>query len=243
VSAFPITIKPYGKNAVLVEWPKTVDKAILEDILQFTERFKHLGLDGWEMSVAYNSLTMVNNFEEVDHDKIKKIINECCSSNKSIRAAERYLWRIPVCYDLAFGIDLEETSNSLGLSVEKLIELHTSFQYVVYGIGFLPGFMYLGSLPQALEIPRHKEPRPEVAKGSVGLAGKQTGIYPQDSPGGWNIIGNCPIPIFDSGKEKPCFANVGDKIQFYEISGGKYDLHKIECEVGIYKPEKIKLDA
>ncbi len=244
MKSYPIRIRPYGKHAVLVEWPNLVDKSILEDILAFVDCFKSLNLPGWEMSAAYNSLTMVNHLGEIDYGHIKKLIDECHSKKtKTSNRTERYLWRIPVCYDLDFGIDIEETSATLGLSVKKLIELHTSFEYTVYGIGFLPGFMYLGGLPEDLEIPRRKEPRLNVAKGSVGLAGKQTGIYPQDSPGGWNIIGSCPVSIFNPDLEKPCFVNVGDKIQFYQISCAEYDLRKIEGEVGIYKPEKTIVNA
>ena len=92
--------------------------------------------------------------------------------------------------------------------------------------------------------PKERQPpRQKVEKGAVGLAGKQTGIYPQESPGGWNIIGNCSVPIFDKENDKPCFVNVGDRIQFYQISKAEYDLHKIEGEVGIYQMEKIKIDA
>jgi inhibitor of KinA len=244
VKSYPINIKPYGQRAVLMEWPNKVEESILEDILQFVECFKALNLPNWEMSAAYNSLTLVNFREEVDFENINELILECYSKRMDSKVKnERFLWKIPVCYNIDFGIDIEEVSKTLKLSVKELIELHTSFEYMVYGIGFLPGFMYLGGLPEALEIPRRKEPRLSVAKGSVGLASKQTGIYPQDSPGGWNIIGSCPIPIFNPKLEKPCFVNVGDKIQFYEISRAEYDLRKIEGEVGIYKPEKIALDA
>ena len=103
--------------------------------------------------------------------------------------------------------------------------------------------MYLGGVPKELEIPRKSQPRAKVVKGAVGLAGKQTGVYPQDSPGGWNIIGNCSVPMFDPTEQSPCFVNVGDKVQFYAIERAEYDLHKIEGEVGIYKVEKIILDA
>ncbi len=241
---YSINIKPFGKRAILIEWPKKVDESILEDILDFSNSFKNLNLPNWEMSAAYNSLTMVNSAKDIDFKEIVPLIKDCYSKKtSSANKSERYLWRIPVCYDSDFAIDLEETSKTLGISIKKLIDLHTSNQYTVYGIGFLPGFMYLGGLPAELEIPRRKEPRLLVSKGSVGLAGKQTGIYPQDSPGGWNIIGSCPIPIFDTKVEKPCFVNVGDKIQFYQISKAEYDLHKIETEVGIYKLEKTPLHA
>nr|WP_299173551.1 5-oxoprolinase subunit PxpB [uncultured Allomuricauda sp.] len=241
---YSINIKPFGKRAVLIEWPKKVDESILEDILDFSNSFKNLNLPNWEMSAAYNSLTMVNNAEDIDFVEMVPLIKDCYSKKTSSdNKSKRFLWRIPVCYDSDFAIDLEETSKTLGVPAKELIDLHTASQYTVYGIGFLPGFMYLGGLPTELEIPRRKEPRLLVNKGSVGLAGKQTGIYPQDSPGGWNIIGSCPVPIFDARVENPCFVNVGDKIQFYQISKAEYDLHKIETEVGIYKLEKTPLHA
>jgi KipI family sensor histidine kinase inhibitor len=244
VKSYPITIKPFGERAILVEWPNQVEESILADILDFMDAFKELGLPGWEMSVAYNSLTMVCNQEHLDFEAIKKLVLDCHSRQAATKTKRiQHLWQIPVCYDLEFGIDLEEASKTLNLSPDELIQEHTAHQYVVYGIGFLPGFMYLGGLPTGLEIPRRAEPRLQVAKGSVGLAGKQTGVYPQDSPGGWNIIGNCPVELFNPKAKEPCFVKVGDKIQFQKISRAEYDLHKIEGEVGIYKPEKTVLNA
>ncbi len=244
MKSYPISIKPFGERAVLVEWPSEVKESILADILDFMEAFKALKIPGWEMSVAYNSLTMVYNNDHLDFEETQKMISDCHAGQaKSPSNRVQHLWTIPVCYDQEFGIDIQEVSKTLNLSVEELIQQHTSHQYVVYGIGFLPGFMYLGGLPQSLEIPRRSEPRLQVAKGSVGLAGKQTGIYPQESPGGWNIIGNCPVPLFNPGLKEPCFVKVGDKIQFNKISKAEYDLHKIEAEVGIYKPAKVVLHA
>ncbi|UII75685.1 5-oxoprolinase subunit PxpB [Flagellimonas sp. HMM57] len=244
MNSYPISIKPFGQRAVLVEWPNKVDESILQDILDFTSSFRNLGMPDWEISVAYNSLTMVNNEEQIDFKSIRKIIEECYADKTTHKAQrKKHLWKIPVCYDENFGIDIQEVSKRLNLSIGDLIELHTSYEYVVFGIGFLPGFMYLGGLPKILEIPRRNQPRLDVVKGSVGLAAKQTGIYPQDSPGGWNIIGRCPIPVFNPKAENPCFVNVGDKIMFHEISRAEYDLHKIEGEVGIYAPEKIIIDA
>jgi len=129
------------------------------------------------------------------------------------------------------------------METKTLIQLHASQQYTVYGIGFLPGFMYLGGLPKDIEVPRRSSPRLQVAKGAVGIAGKQTGIYPQESPGGWNIIGNCPVDMFNVDRDKPCFVSVGDQIQFYSISKAEYDLRTIEGELGIFKLQKEKIDA
>lgn len=244
MNTYPINIKPFGERAVLIEWPNKVSESILANILDFMDVFKELKIEGWEMSVAYNSLTMVYNQDHIDFEETKALILDCHAKQETSKIQRtQHLWTIPVCYDLEFGIDLKEAAKTLNLSIEELIAQHTSNEYVVYGIGFLPGFMYLGGLPSSLEIPRRAEPRLRVTKGSVGLAGKQTGIYPQDSPGGWNIIGNCPVQLFNPKEKSPCFVKVGDKIRFESISKAEYDLHKIEGEVGIYKPEKIVLNA
>ncbi|SHG27157.1 5-oxoprolinase subunit PxpB [Flagellimonas flava] len=240
----PLRIEPFGQRAVLVEWPAQVSESILAEILDFVDSFKNLGLPNWEVSVAYNSLTLVNTRQNIDFEQVKTQILSAYEGIKvKTKHSNGFLWKLPVCYEEEFGLDLKEAAEVLGMTIDELIREHTAYQYTVYGIGFLPGFMYLGGLPQQLEIPRRKEPRLSVARGSVGLAGKQTGIYPQNSPGGWNIIGSCPIPIFDISKEQPCFVKVGDKIQFEPISKAAYDLKKIEAEVGIYQPQKKRLNA
>lgn len=240
-----INIKPFGVHSVLIEWPNEVSEHILETIIGFQTyiRLNMLTEKDWEMVPSYNSLLLVNRKMTIDFEKISKDINVGYSKLKESEKPERYLWRLPVSYDLEFGLDLEEVAKKLKKSIPEIIAMHTGTTYTVYSIGFLPGFMYLGGVLKELEVPRKATPRAKVVKGAVGIAGKQAGIYPQESPGGWNIIGNCSVPIFDATKENPCFVNVGDKIEFYEISKAEYDLHKIEAEVGIYKPEKIKLNA
>lgn len=240
-----IHIKPFGIHSILIEWPNEVSEHILETIIGFQTyiRSNILTDKDWEMVPSYNSLLLVNRKLTIDFEKISLDINFGYSNLKETEKPDRYLWRLPVSYDLDFGLDLEEVAKKLNKSIPEIIAMHTGTLYTVYSIGFLPGFMYLGGLLKDLEVPRKATPRPKVVKGAVGIAGKQSGIYPQDSPGGWNIIGNCSVPIFDATKENPCFINVGDKIEFYEISRAEYNLHKIEAEVGIYKPEKIKLNA
>ncbi|MCM4152554.1 allophanate hydrolase subunit 1 [Arenibacter sp. N53] len=245
MSNFKISVRQFGVHAILVEWPNKVEESILDEILQFIQYLKknQLSEKEWEFVPAYNSLTLICKDTVLDFDYFKPKLKEWYTLIEKVSLAPRYLWRLPVSYDLEFGLDLQEISSQLGLEVERLIELHSNSIYTVYGIGFLPGFMYLGGVPEALEVPRKSTPRSKVTKGSVGLAGKQTGIYPQDSPGGWNIIGKCPVPMFNVKNESPCFVTVGDKIQFYPISMAEYQLHKIEAEVGIYNIEKIVLDA
>ncbi|MGO4920949.1 5-oxoprolinase subunit PxpB [Maribacter spongiicola] len=240
-----IHIKPFGVHSVLIEWPNEVSELILEKILHF-ERFLSREVftnKEWELVPAYNSLLLINRTKQIDFEKISNDINNWYTQLKESPKPDRYLWRLPVSYDVEYALDLDEVSNTLHKTKEEIIALHTGVTYTVYGIGFLPGFMYLGGIHKDLELPRKATPRPKVVKGAVGIAGKQAGIYPQESPGGWNIIGNCSVPIFDATKENPCFVSVGDKIEFYQISKAEHNLHKIEAEVGIYKPEKIKIDA
>lgn len=240
-----LSIRPFGLHAILIEWPNEVQESILDNILQFTHflRLQCLNTKKWEIVPAYNSVTLILREKPIDFNKLKKHLEQWyleCEGNHKI---DKNLWRLPVCYDIDFGIDMLEVSEKLDLNIKEIINLHTTHTYTVYGIGFLPGFMYLGGLPPNLIVSRKKTPRLKVDRGSVGLASKQTGIYPQDSPGGWNIIGNCPVPLFDPNNENPCFVNVGDKVQFYQIERAEFDLRKIENEVGIYKIEKLHWDA
>lgn len=242
---FSISIRPFGVHAILVEWSNTVDEAILNDILKFTNYLETACLDvsKWEIVPAYNSVTLILRKEPIDFDRLIPRLKQWHEECRDIKPKQKFLWRLPVCYDSDFGVDLEEVANELSLDIPELIKKHTENVYTVYGIGFLPGFMYLGGLPESLEIPRRATPRLKVQKGAVGLAGKQTGIYPQESPGGWNIIGNCSVSMFNPKEENPCFVNIGDKVQFYSVERAEYDLFKIEQEVGIYTLQKTKWDA
>ena len=242
---YSISIRPFGVHAILVEWPQLIDENILNDILQFVGYLqqKCLDVEKWEVVPSYNSITLIHREKPIAFADYKKKIEGWYKEEFNSKPRKRYLWRLPVCYDLEFGIDLQEVSEKLNKSIPEVITLHTQLQYTVYGIGFLPGFMYLGCLPAELEVPRRSTPRMKVQKGAVGLASKQTGVYPQESPGGWNIIGSCSVSMFNPTSDDPCFVNVGDKVQFYAIERAEYDLHQIESEVGIYQLEKSIIDA
>lgn len=127
------------------------------------------------------------------------------------------VWELPVCYDEHFGKDLRELATSLQMSLDRLIELHSSTTYRLHFFGFLPGFMYLNGLPEQLHFPRKAVPDRKVEAGSVGIGGSQTGIYPSQSPGGWYVIGRCPLLLFDIKKSPPVFAHPGDLIRFRPI--------------------------
>jgi KipI family sensor histidine kinase inhibitor len=130
-------------------------------------------------------------------------------------------FHIPVCYEKEYAPDLEWVASEKGLSAAEVIELHCAVVYRVYMVGFLPGFSYMGSVDQRLELPRKPLPVNVVA-GGVGLTGRQTGIYPLNSPGGWQIIGRTPIKLFDAGTNPPVRLQSGDRVQFYPVSGAEF---------------------
>jgi inhibitor of KinA len=132
--------------------------------------------------------------------------------------------RIPVCYDALFAPDLGLLAASKGMTSEEVVQLHQSRPYRVYMLGFLPGFAYLGQVADKLAMPRKQQPV-EVAAGSIGIAGNQTGIYPMVSPGGWHIIGRTPVTLFDSDKENPTLLKPGDTVQFFSISLDEFENH------------------
>jgi len=240
---FELTYKPFGERSILVEWPSKIDESILSDVLRFKEILqKEYIKEKVYINSAYNSLLITYEFTINNiYDKISDLKTYYSVTESIIKPTLRQ-WRIPVCYDDVFGIDLDELSEEFNLSKSEIIELHSRSNYTVFFVGFLPGFLYLGGLDERLHFPRKKTPRLKVLKGAVAIGGKQTGIYPNESPGGWNIIGNSPINFFDVNKEVPCFAQSGDKISFYRVSKEEYDDIKALVEAGVYQLESEVID-
>ena len=129
---------------------------------------------------------------------------------------------IPVCYDASLAPDLITLSAQLSLTPGELVSLHHRKPYSVYMLGFLPGFAYMGILDERITAPRHPRPRTRVPAGSVAIAAQQTGIYPTDSPGGWQLIGRTPIRMFNPLEPNPCFLQPGDEVTFYPVSLKEY---------------------
>jgi inhibitor of KinA len=130
---------------------------------------------------------------------------------------------VPVCYESPHAPDLATAAELKGLSTEAFIRIHSSVSYRVYMLGFLPGFAYMGEVDESIVLPRKDTPRTVVPKGSVGIAGKQTGIYPTGSPGGWQLIGRTPIRLFDPEAANPAFFQPGDIVRFYSITADEFE--------------------
>ncbi len=132
------------------------------------------------------------------------------------------LLNIPVCYDQEFAWDIQQLAATKNISVEEVIQIHTARQYKVYMLGFLPGFAYMGEVDEKIATPRKPQPV-NIEAGSVGIAGKQTGIYPLSSPGGWQIIGRTPMKLFNAAEEEPTLLKAGDTVQFYSINKNEFE--------------------
>lgn len=225
-----ITYKPFGDKAILLEWEAEICDSISNAILAFQKK-----IDAFENRkiidtiVGYTSLTIVYETSIVDYLKEVAILKKIEISKDMGLKKTSFNWEIPVCYDVEFGIDLQEISKTRDLEISEIVKLHSQNAYRVYFIGFLPGFLYLGGLNKQLFFDRKSNPRLKVAKGSVAIGGEQTGVYPSESAGGWNIIGKTPVNFFNINEEHPCFAKAGDFIQFVAID--KEQFLQIEKEV------------
>ncbi|WP_242204198.1 5-oxoprolinase subunit PxpB [Aestuariivivens insulae] len=235
---FKLSYKRFGEQAILVEWPKHIDEDILSDLLLFKKKLTtHYEGAAVQINHAYNSILI--DYERVNFrfgDEVAAL-KQVYKTNVTESRLAHNLWKIPVCYNKVFGIDLEALSEVKNITEEEIIQRHTKVTYTVYFIGFLPGFLYLGGLEETLHMPRKATPRLQIEKGAVAIGGNQTGVYPNASPGGWHIIGNSPINFFDITKDCPCFAKAGDRIQFVPVDLKVYEGIKALVDAGVYQLE------
>jgi len=220
-------IEPLGDTALTIHFGDKINSNVSETVFSFFQTLKQKSIPGiTDIIPAYSSLSIVYDIIEVRKNSrsktafeyLQNIIQEILHTKRNEYPTENRFFEIPVCYHPSVGIDIEEISTYKNLSTEELIHLHSNNVYRVYMLGFLPGFPYMGSLNEKLEIPRKKTPRTNILAGSIGIAGLQTGIYPLNSPGGWNIIGQTPVQLFKSNRENPCLLQPGDNVIFTPIS-------------------------
>ena len=216
---FNISIEPLNEEYLLISWPSKILLEISEELLAFEDlisiEFKDLILN---TNPTYASLCIRFDLEKTTLSNLKKLLLEAYRVFHFNRVETKKYWEIPVYYDPSVGPDLLECCKETSLDLENFIDLHTAPLYRIYFIGFLPGFLYLGGLHQKLSIPRKKTPRPKVPAGSIGIAGDQTGIYPQSSPGGWQLIGQTKVSLFNSSENPPTPFQAGDYLRFTKIS-------------------------
>ena len=206
-------ISRLGERSILIEFEPEISKNLLLKLLDYKKKIEnYYNKVKVELINTYNSILISyeSTIEDVysDFSALKRLYLEAnIGKNRSFKRFE-----IPVCYDEEFGLDLKLLCTEKGLSKSELIALHSTPNYLIYFTGFLPGFLYLGGLNDQLKFPRKDSPRRTIEKGSVGVAENQTGIYPQNSPGGWQIIGKTPIKLFDKNLKVPSPFSAGDEV-------------------------------
>jgi len=228
----PYKIFPLGDAALVIDFGNLIDESINKLVHAVFYQLQKDPIPGMIEAVpAYSSLTIYYNvlfirkkisrhetaFEWIS-EKVKKYL-----SRETIEMEDSgTLIRIPVCYESDYGTDLNFIAMQNKISVEEIIHLHVSTTYRVYMLGFLPGFAYMGMVDEKIATPRKQFPAP-VEAGSIGIAGRQTGIYPLNSPGGWQIIGRTPLKLFDKEKNDPTLFKTGDTVQFNSITKDEFE--------------------
>lgn len=216
-----------GDRALLLEFGDEVSPEVNEKVRRMDRAVRGAGIKGIvEQVPTYRSLLIRYHPQIVPLEQLKRRLESIEEELGDTPFPERKLTRIPAVYGGSYGPDCDFVADYHQISPEEVIRLHCSKPYLVYMIGFMPGFPYMGELPEKLVTPRLKTPRLSVPAGSVAIAQKQTGIYPVDSPGGWQIIGRTPVKLLDAGKDPPVLLRMGDRVQFYPISGEEYEAMK-----------------
>ncbi|WP_052504549.1 5-oxoprolinase subunit PxpB [Rossellomorea aquimaris] len=229
------SLRPLGDHAIVIQLGKSIQQETHEMVKAVTTFFENLTID-WlvELIPAFTTVTLY-------YDPIKIIeshkpfqntlpytivcseIEQLLSKLTTLEQSDARIVDIPVCYGGEFGPDLEEVANHNHMSTEDVIEKHTNGDYLVYMIGFAPGFPYIGGMSPEIATPRRESPRLKIPAGSVGIAGEQTGVYPIETPGGWQLIGRTPLKLFKpNDDDSPSLLKAGDRIRFTPISLEEY---------------------
>jgi KipI family sensor histidine kinase inhibitor len=213
-----LRILPFGDAALTVELGETIDPVVNDRVLALAGRIRSAGWLGVvDIVPTYRSLTLHLDLRITDPATMTALVRSLARSVPSAAPHRGSEVTIPVLYGGAYGPDLEALAGFARLSVPAVIREHSAVHYRVYMLGFSPGFPYLGTVPEVLAMPRLATPRPMVPAGSVGIAERQTGVYPMTSPGGWRIIGRTPLSLYRPDRDPPCLMTPGDLVRFVPI--------------------------
>lgn len=215
---------PLGDSAVVVRLGQEIEPASQRSVRQFMRALEADSVPGLiECVPAFTSVTVFYNALDTSYENLVHHLQRVHQQSVEEISEAPKVVEVPVCYGGAYGPDLAFVAEHNGLSESEVIRIHASAPYLVYMIGFAPGFPYLGGVPPTIATPRRKSPRLSIPPGSVGIAGTQTGVYPISTPGGWQLIGRTPLSLFQPQHNPPTLLNSGDLVQFLPISKAQYE--------------------
>lgn len=230
------TISPVGDRAISIDFGQVIDPTINRHIRQTIERIKALQLEGIiELVPTYCALLVEYDAMLYSYSKICNIIEPTLEEGMTNTTNELVtVVEVPTVYGGEFGPDLSFVASHNHLSEDEVISIHSGTDYLVYMLGFIPGFTYLGGMDPRIATPRLSSPRTLIPAGSVGIAGEQTGTYPSDSPGGWQIIGRTPVTMYDMSKAQAALLKAGDYVRYVPIDESEF--HRIKSLGSDYVP-------
>lgn len=230
------TISPVGDRAISIDFGQVIDPIINRHIRQTIERIKELQLDGIiELVPTYCALLVEYDAMLYSYSEICNIIEPTLEEGMANTINELVtVVEVPTVYGGEFGPDLSFVASHNHLSEDEVISIHSGTDYLVYMLGFIPGFTYLGGMDPRIATPRLSSPRTLIPAGSVGIAGEQTGTYPSDSPGGWQIIGRTPVTMYDMSKAQAALLKAGDYVRYVPIDESEF--HRIKALGTDYVP-------
>ncbi|HVD90893.1 MAG TPA: 5-oxoprolinase subunit PxpB [Vicinamibacterales bacterium] len=217
-----VRILPAGDSAWLIELPERIDAAVNSRAIRIARAVEQAGLPITDVVVGYRSVMVYFDPLADGADAIERRLSEIAATPADGESVIGPLIEVPVCYDGPFGPDLPDVAAFAKCSIDEVIARHLALEYRVFVVGFVPGFAYMASVDPRIAAPRRSSPRLKVPAGSVAVAAGQTGIYPAETPGGWSLIGRCPIRPYDPDRAEPFLFHPGDRVRFHSISEADY---------------------
>lgn len=228
-----VTFRLAGDTAILVEFANEINSEVNRRVMAFDECLNRKKLEGIVETVpTYRSVTVHYRPEIISYGALREQLEKVLSQAGLEQAKKRKVYEIPVFYGGEQGPDLAQVAEYSKKTVEEVIRIHSEPEYLIYMLGFTPGFPYLGGMDKSIAVPRLKKPRVKIPAGSIGIAGEQTGIYPLDSPGGWQLIGQTPVKLYDPGKEKAILLEAGSFIKFKPVTEPEFRRLQQMAEAG-----------
>ncbi len=226
---------PSGDTALVVEFGDRIDRLSSTRVLNLRALVHAAKLPGLVETIpTFRSLLVRYDPLTTDSASLVSAIERLLDSGGA-ETIQAKLWRIPACYARSHAPDLEDVAQRTGLSRDEVVRLHSSTRFQIYMIGFVPGFPYMGDLPEPLVLPRRNDPRVRVPPGSIAIATSLTSIYPLESPGGWHLIGATPVRLFDLRWSRPALLSPGDVVEFEPIAAREFDVIHAAVAAGAYQ--------